>query len=339
MGGPLPGDVANASALEWLDLSANQLSGELPAALGNLHALRLLNLSHNALESGVPAALAGLKALEVLSLAANRLQGTLPPSLLCHVEGPPKLRLFDVAWNHRLQGGVPTGVSAHASLSVLDVSHNHLGGPLPAPPPSARVWACAGNAFTGQLPEPALRRARGLRHLDLSDNQLSGQIPAHALLLLAHLRLLNLSSNALRGALPGGSGDQAADAEADVAMLAGAWAPLQVLDVAHNALTGSLSPALFGAGRALTHLDVRGNSLGGTFPGDALAGLTQLQHLDIGRNVMSGSLSAALGSAQRLTWFKAEGNRLRGRVPLKLTTLPALQHLDLSGTELTWEFV
>ncbi len=387
-GGPLPGDVANASGLLWVDVSKNQLAGDLPvrfvvlcatssmcaltfvspcmqqADLGNLSALRLLNLSHNALEGPLPPSMARLSALEVLSLAANRLHGTLAHALLSDGDGPPRLRLFDVAYN-RFHGTIPAAVASHAaltgacaacadvpprrsvadsvthhsSLSVFDVSHNDLRGPLPAPPPSARVWACACNSFSGALPEAALRRATGLRHLDVSDNKLAGDLPSDALLLLPRLRHLNVSSNGLRGALPGGNSDAAAPGDAGSTLNAGAWLQLEVLDVARNALSGSIHAALFSAGRALQHVDLSRNALSGDLPGDAMATLPGLTHLDVSRNALTGTLSSALGRVPGLTWFSVAGNRLQGKVPLQLATSPRLATFDVSENALTWEFV
>ena len=232
-------------------------------------------------------------------------------------------------------------IAGHSSLAVLDVSHNTLGGRLPEPPPSARVWACSGNAFTGGLTHSGLSRAALLRYLDVSDNALAGQLPCGALLHLSRLAHLNLSSNAeLGGHLPCGSGNATVDEAEMEAVFAGAWAHLQVLDISHTALTGSLCPALFHPGAALTHLDVSRNALSGALPSDALAQVTGLAHLDVSHNRLSGTLSPALGGLAGLTWFSVAGNALTGQVPLALTTMPQLRHVDLSSNgALSWNFL
>ena len=315
------------------------------AALGNLSGLKVLNVSHNAVVGTLPPALGAAPVLEVLSLANNRLAGTLPATLFAPPPGSnatsPPLRLLDVSFN-RLTGTLPfDAIAGHSSLAVLDVSHNRFSGRLPEPPPAARVWVCSGNGFTGGLTHSGVSRAALLRHLDGSDNQLSGQLPSSALLHLSRLVHLNLSANAqLGGHLPCGSGNATLNAADTEAVFAGAWTRLTVLDVSRTALAGTLCPALFHPGAALTHLDVSRNALSGTLPSDALAQVTGLAHLDVSHNKLGGTLSPALGALGALTWFSAANNALTGQVPLALTTMPQLRHLDLSKNgALSWNFL
>jgi Leucine-rich repeat (LRR) protein len=305
----------------------------------------VLNASHNAVVGTLPPALGAAPVLEVLSLASNRLAGTLPATLFGPPPGSkttsPPLRLLDVSFN-RLAGTLPLdAIAGHGSLAVLDVSHNRLSGRLPEPPPSARVWVCSGNGFMGGLTHSGVSRAPLLRHLDVSDNALSGQVPSSALLHLSRLAHLNLSSNAeLGGHLPCGSGNATLDAAEMESVLAGAWTQLTLLDVSRTALSGTLCPALFRPGAALTHLDVSRNALSGTLPSDGLAQVKGLEHLDVSHNQLSGTLSPALGALGALTWFSAASNALTGQVPLALTTMPQLRHVDLSNNGgLSWHFL
>jgi hypothetical protein len=292
-----------------------------------------------------------MSSLEVLSLANNRFQGTIPATLLQPPSGhtpssasaTPALRLLDVSYN-RLVGTLPIeAIARHTTLALLDVSHNAgLNGHVPLPPPSARVWVCAGNAFTGGLAHASVVRATLLRHLDVSANLLQGPLPTSALLQLPRLQYLNTSGNVrMYGQLPCGSGNRTIDDAQRDAVFAGAWTQLEVLDVSSMSLNGTLCPALFHAGAALTHVSAARNSLSGAFPGDALAQLSKLSHFDVSHNGgITGTLHASLGKLAGMTWFSVAANALHGKVPLSLTTMPQLRHLDISeNTGLTWEFV
>lgn len=329
---------------------ASQRRPHAQASLGELHALRSLNVSHNAILGTLPPSMGAMSSLEVLSLAHNRLQGALPPALLLsppadgnNASAAPALRLLDVAHN-RLSGTLPVdAIAQHTSLMVLDVSHNAgLRGHVPLPPPSARVWVCAGNAFTGSLTHASVVRAPLLRHLDVSANVLQGPLPTAALLQLPRLQHLNASRNArVYGHLPCGSGNATVDNAQRAAVFGGAWAQLEVLDVGHMSLNGTLCPALFHAGAALTHFAAPHNTLSGAFPGEALSQVPRLIHLDVSHNGgITGTLHASLGNLAGLTWFSVAGNALHGKLPLALTTLPALHHLGISANPgLSWEFV
>ena len=79
--GPIPPELGNLTALKWLGLAGNRLTGPIPPELGNLTALEYLNLNWNALTGPIPPELGNLAALESLQLWATDLTGPIPPEL------------------------------------------------------------------------------------------------------------------------------------------------------------------------------------------------------------------------------------------------------------------
>ncbi|XP_028075665.1 probable leucine-rich repeat receptor-like protein kinase At1g35710 [Camellia sinensis] len=107
--GRILSELGNATQLDVLDLSSNHLVGEIPHNLGKLHSLFDLTLSDNKLfgniplEIGeIPQEIGELHNLESLNLSQNGLSGFIP------------LTFNDIL-----------------SLISVDISYNHLEGPLP----------------------------------------------------------------------------------------------------------------------------------------------------------------------------------------------------------------
>jgi len=340
MGGAPP-PLPEASDIAWLDVSDNSLAGPLPDSWARAATLRMLNASHNALDGPLPDGFSRLTQLEALSLAHNRLSGTFPADALLY-PGPPRLALLDLSSN-ALHGRLRAADGAppiSRTLLVLDLSGNALVGHLPPLPPRLRIFALADNQLSGPLPsEDELRAASAsLRHLDLRNNMLSGSFPA-AMLQLTALRHFDVSGNELiTGHLPAGGGGPLAAQEAAV-LRAGAWAALTHLGVARTALGGSLPPALF-ARSSLRELHAGRCALSGVLPCAEMASASVLTHIDLAANALEGRLCSQLGELLRaLTYIDVSSNRLSGRVPLALTTLETLTHLNLTGNSLRWEFV
>ena len=110
--GPIPDELVQCGALEWLQLSDNQLTGSVPASFGTCAKLKKLSLYKNHLKGPIPNELGQCGALEFLQLDQNQLTGGVPASLgKC-----TKLERLTLGRN-QLEGAVPA--SELAALTLL----------------------------------------------------------------------------------------------------------------------------------------------------------------------------------------------------------------------------
>ncbi|KAI8924855.1 hypothetical protein BC831DRAFT_463448 [Entophlyctis helioformis] len=67
--GSIP-DLTGLTALQWLYLFSNQLTGTIPSSLGNLNALTQLNIQNNQLTGSIPAGIFSLPNLSYLFVSS-----------------------------------------------------------------------------------------------------------------------------------------------------------------------------------------------------------------------------------------------------------------------------
>ena len=87
---------------------------------------------------------------------------------------------------------------------------------------------------------------------------------------------------------------------------------LQVLDLSHNGLSGSLTTA-FGN---LTKAKLSDNKITGTIPADMVDKNSPLEELDLGSNRLEGSIPATIGLSTTLKHLLVPDNGLTGMIPL-----------------------
>jgi uncharacterized protein YjbI with pentapeptide repeats len=135
------------SNIEYLNLEHNSFRGAILAQIGQLTNLRELILDHNQLDGSIPPELGALSNLNTLVLSHNNLQGNFLDSIFhsltyvntFHLSAnnlSGKIESFDLSkmptllafilYGNAFHGGLPTGLTEHQELLVLDSQGIHI---------------------------------------------------------------------------------------------------------------------------------------------------------------------------------------------------------------------
>ncbi|KAJ6753329.1 hypothetical protein OIU79_026209 [Salix purpurea] len=272
--GSVPNDLLKGDSLllNELDLSANNLSGPISMIMSTT--LRVLDLSSNALVGELPLVTGSCA---VLHLSNNRFEGNLTRMVKWG-----DIEYLDLSQNH-LTGPIPEIAPQFLRLNYLNLSHNSLASSLPK--------------VITQYPK--------LRVLDLSSNQLDGSMSTD-LLMSPTLQEIHLENNLLDGAIvfspPSNSKSN-----------------LQVIDLSHNQLDGYF-PDRFDSLSGLQVLNLAGNNLSGSLP-SSMADMSSLISLDLSENHFTGPLPNNL--SENIGSFNVSYNDLSGGVPENLRRFPS----------------
>ncbi|KAL8144151.1 hypothetical protein V2J09_017183 [Rumex salicifolius] len=125
--GSIPRDIGNPRNLSELFLQSNRISGLLPPEIARAVNLVKIDLSDNLLSGPLPSELGSMKKLNLLLLQGNNFSSSIPDSLSLL----RSLNLLDLS-NNQLTGEIPESLSALLPNS-MNLSYNHLWGPIPAP--------------------------------------------------------------------------------------------------------------------------------------------------------------------------------------------------------------
>ncbi|XP_020549915.1 receptor-like protein 12 isoform X1 [Sesamum indicum] len=351
----IPTSFCHAPLLQFLDLSANKLSGSIPPCLvekveqhawlnlgGNNisgHITRnsttnlvYLSLANNSLSEAIPTSFCNAPLLEVLDLSANILSGSIPP---CLVEKVEQLVVLNLGGNN-ISGHISDTFSVNCSLEILDMIQNYLEGTLPA----------------------SLANCKSLQVLNVGNNNIGDGFPC---MLSSSLRVLGLRSNRFHGQVRCGR----------------SWTNLQIIDIASNNFTGYLYAKSFlgmmlekdarlnsdhihysGANyfgdyyRATVKVILKGvelkfekiltifktidfscNNFLGEIP-DSIGDLSSLRGLNLSHNNFIGTIPKLLGKLTDIESVDLSTNQLTGEIPKELTRLTSLAVLNLSNNQL-----
>lgn len=148
LSGPIPPSVSSTRLLH-LDLAKNALTGPLPPLPSTL---RFLSATANSLSGSLDAAFSPLLLqLSFLDISMNQFSGRIPPAVF----GSPMLSTIFLHRNN-LSGPLildATPRSAPPPWSVVDLSHNVIGGTLPPGLAAAKSLFLNSNKLTGPVPE------------------------------------------------------------------------------------------------------------------------------------------------------------------------------------------
>ncbi|KAB8108109.1 hypothetical protein EE612_043468, partial [Oryza sativa] len=120
LSGEIPSAIGAMKNFSLLLLDGNRLSGHLPAEIGHLQ-LVALNISSNFISGEIPSEIGHMVTLESLDLSSNNFSGALPSNL----NQLTKLSRFNLSYNPLLSGNVPSS----GQLSTFD-EQSFLGDPL-----------------------------------------------------------------------------------------------------------------------------------------------------------------------------------------------------------------
>ncbi|CAN7117302.1 unnamed protein product [Brassica rapa subsp. narinosa] len=341
--GEIPSSIGNLSHLTSLDLSDNQLSGQLPSWIGNLSHLTQLDLSSNNFSGQIPSTIGKLSHLTFLVLSSNQFVGQIPSSFgnLNHI-------LSLVLDSNILTGNFPLALLNMTTLSYISLHGNHFTGTLPPNVTSLSKLTfldAAYNAFTGAIPS-SLLTLPSLQFFRLQENQLNGTLDFGNMSLPSFLRELSLGNNKLIGPIPSSISKLTNLQYLDLSKL-NSQGPVNFTTFSHlkslyylhlsnlNTTTTVDLSYIMSCFKSLYLLDLSGNHVSVTKKSSAAYDLVMqpIQSL-----LLSGcgitEFPDLLKTKQLLTDLDVSKNKLKGKVPSWLWTLPYLRHVDLSNNNL-----
>ncbi|CAL5078918.1 unnamed protein product [Urochloa decumbens] len=108
------------TALGYVQLSGNLLSGEIPSSIGRMRSFSLLVLADNRLSGLLPLEIGQLK-LVALNVSNNDISGEIPSE----IGNMDSLESLDLSWNN-FSSSIPTSLNNLTKLSKLNLSYNPL---------------------------------------------------------------------------------------------------------------------------------------------------------------------------------------------------------------------
>lgn len=234
--------------------------------------------------------------LRSLNLSSNALSGELPLLTGSCV-------LLDLS-NNNFEGNL-TRMLKWGNIEILDLSQNQLTGYIPEVTAQflrLNYLNVSQNMLSGSLPK-VITQFPKIAILDLSFNHLEGSLLT-TLFTVPTLQEIHLQGNLLLGSID--------------FSLPSNESNLQVLDLSHNQLNGSL-PLGFGFLSGLNVLKIAGNNFSGSIP-SSIGDIKSLNSLDVSQNYFTGDLPNNLPDS--LYSFNASYNDLSGTVPENLRKFP-----------------
>ncbi|XP_030453608.2 receptor-like protein Cf-9 homolog [Syzygium oleosum] len=322
--GEIPSMICQLSSLRSLSLSNNSLSGNMPPCFGNITNLEELELSNNKLQGTLPRSLVKCVNLSRLALDHNEFRDVFPhwleaPQLnyldlqLNKFHGRINLTTFGLSFptlktlsisNNNFIGRWPTKVFLNTSLTIIDLSKNKFGGPIPLPSPFTYYYSIASNNISGRIPS-LICNATNLKVIDFSNNSLTGSLPWCLTNLSTSLSVLNLGMNYLDGTIP-----QSFSSKSN----------LMTLDLSRNQFEGILPRSLIKC-TYMEVLDLSNNQIEDTFP-SWLGTLPELKVLVLRSNNLKDLLNIPRGAHlfPKLHILDLSNNNFSGPLPVNLIT-------------------
>ncbi|XP_061367173.1 cuscuta receptor 1-like [Gastrolobium bilobum] len=313
--GKLPSVVGNSSILMVLSLSNNHLEGSIPKEIVELKSLFYLDISQNNFTGLVPSF--ANSSVIFIHLSNNRLSG-LSNGMFAERSSYHNIRILDLRFNeistsihyiiqdlsrtklnilllkgNHFSGQIPKQICQLVNLTILDLSHNNISGPIPR--------------CLGKIPfqdEDPLNMQMGIP--DFYDDLVNHPFPdireeadfttkkrsyTYTGNILAYMTGIDLSYNKLTGSIPSELGN---------------LSKIRALNLSYNYLTGKI-PATFSSLVQIESLDLSFNKLSSKIP-PQLNELTSLEVFSVAYNNLSGATPERKGQFMTFDESSYEGN-------------------------------
>ncbi|XP_017647777.2 receptor like protein 28-like [Gossypium arboreum] len=357
--GSIPDEVAAFPNLKYLYLYDNLLNGTLPSWLYTAPSLKVVELSQNQFSGHIKEFQS--KSLEYLDIANNKLQGPLPSSI------SQLLNLTDlILSSNNLNGVIELSMFSNLSnLNYLGLSYNSLSLTSNSISSVNHILPNLTGLFfsscnLSEFPH-FLKGLKSLGSLDLSYNRIEGKIPqwmqevgndSLTYLNVSHnsltevkqfswknIAVLDLSSNLIRGNLPIPASSintfliSNNSFNGEVSSLICNVTSLQILDLSHNNLSGTIPRCLGNLSDSLEFLNLKKNKFYGTIPPTFAKGC-QLSNLNLNGNLLEGPLTPSILNCNGLEVLDLGNNKINDTFPHWLGSLPQLQVLVLKSNHM-----
>ncbi|XP_056172672.1 receptor-like protein 7 [Syzygium oleosum] len=363
--GNIPSSLFTHPSIQELRLSDNRFSSQLKGFFNApSHMLKSLDLSDNNIGGELPASIWELRGLEYLFLSSNNFSGSFHINLVQQIRNLSYLDLsynrFSIdATNTASQASsfpdlqdlnlascqlttLPQFLANQSKLFFLDLSHNYIKGNIPR-----WIWTLENlmllnisSNFFEDLETPLGNLTLSLTFVDLHSNMLRGNmlpLPSSAYFLdfssnnityvildniddyLSNTIFFSLSKNNFHGPIP------KSICKAGI---------LEVLDLSHNHLNGTIPDCLMMA--SLTVLNLRNNQLSGDIPQN-ISATCSLKTLDISENFLQGQITLSMANCATLEIVNIGDNQIDGTFPCHFNAMSSLRVLVLRSNKLHGE--
>ncbi|PPD73070.1 hypothetical protein GOBAR_DD30021 [Gossypium barbadense] len=302
LGGKIPHQIGNLSALKHLDLSNCGLFGELPPSLRNLTQLESLDISYNYnIKGSIPPQLGNLVNLVSLNLSWTSLSGNIP--LFLGLLTNLRHLLLDSGCG--IVGPIPsTLVGFLSNLTYFDVYDNRLVGSIPSASGqllNLKYLILLGNKINGSIPSK-VGFLSNLTYFDVYDNKLVGSIP-FSLYQLTNMETLSLGNNQLEGSIP-----------RNIENLKN----IKILSIINNSFTSHI-PLVLCRLTNLEYIELGNNQISGSIP-SCIGNLSNLDTLKLDSNLLKGLIPKEIGRLFHLSNLNINFNQLSSSVSILSAT-------------------